>query len=235
MKLFKYLLFVAIVNIVFVASVFSQQSFVATLNGVQETPPNSSAGIGVGNVTVNAAGTIMTVNMSFSGLGTAAFAAHIHLGAIGSAGGVVFGLSGVPAATSGAIPSQSFAITAAELATLQSGQYYFNIHTSGFGGGEIRGQILAPTAASASIHGRLLTPTGRGLMNATIVLTNTNSGEVFTARSTSLGYFNFRDLESGDFYVLNVKSKRYVFETRSFTLDENIDDMVITGSNGLQK
>jgi Lamin Tail Domain/Putative Ig domain/Carboxypeptidase regulatory-like domain len=98
-----------------------------------------------------------------------------------------------------------------------------NVATEAF---QIR--VTTPTAADASIRGRLLTPTGRGLMNATIVLTNTNSGEVFTARSTSVGYFNFRDLESGDFYVLNVKSKRYVFESRSFTLNENIDDMILT-------
>jgi Carboxypeptidase regulatory-like domain len=89
--------------------------------------------------------------------------------------------------------------------------------------------ILAPTAADASIRGRLLTPTGRGLSNAFVTLTDTNSGEVRRVRSTSLGYFNFRDLESGDFYILSVQSKRYTFENRSFTLNDNIDDLVLTG------
>jgi hypothetical protein len=88
--------------------------------------------------------------------------------------------------------------------------------------------ILAPTAADASIRGRLLTPTGRGLSNAYVVLTDTNSGQVRYARSTSLGYFNFSNLESGDFYVLSVQSKRYQFNNQSFTLDENIDDLVLT-------
>lgn len=88
--------------------------------------------------------------------------------------------------------------------------------------------VLAPTAADASVRGRLLTPTGRGLSNATVILTDTNTGQVHYARSTSLGYFNFNNLESGDFYVLNVNSKRYTFESRSFTLDENIDDLVLT-------
>jgi Carboxypeptidase regulatory-like domain len=89
--------------------------------------------------------------------------------------------------------------------------------------------ILAPTAADASIRGRLLTPTGRGLSNAFVTLTDTNSGEVRRVKSTSLGYFNFRDLESGDFYILSVQSKRYTFENRSFTLNDNIDDLVLTG------
>jgi CSLREA domain-containing protein len=41
----------------------------------------------------------------------------------------------------------------------------------------------APTAATSSIRGRLLTPTGRGLSNAVITLTDTNSGEVRRVRS----------------------------------------------------
>ncbi len=89
--------------------------------------------------------------------------------------------------------------------------------------------ILAPTAADASVRGRLLTPFGRGLAGATIILTNTNSGEVYYARSTTLGYFNFQALESGDFYILSVNSKRYRFNSQSFTLNESIDDLVLTG------
>jgi Calx-beta domain/Carboxypeptidase regulatory-like domain len=92
-----------------------------------------------------------------------------------------------------------------------------------------------PTAADASIRGRLLTPTGRGLMNAYVILTNTNTGEVRTARSTSLGYFNFQNLQTGEFYVVNVQSKRYQFNNQSFTLDENIDDLVMTANGGQQK
>jgi hypothetical protein len=87
---------------------------------------------------------------------------------------------------------------------------------------------LVPTAANASIHGRLITPFGRGLLNAYVILTNTNTGEVRTARSTTFGYFNFQDLQTGDFYVISVNSKRYEFINQSFTLDENIDDLVLT-------
>ncbi len=87
---------------------------------------------------------------------------------------------------------------------------------------------LAPTAANASIRGRIFTPFGRGLTNATVVLTNSNTGEIRMARSASFGYFNFQDLQTGDFYILNVNSKRYTFNPQSFTLNENIDDLILT-------
>jgi Carboxypeptidase regulatory-like domain len=87
---------------------------------------------------------------------------------------------------------------------------------------------LPPTAASASVRGRLLTPTGRGLMNAFVDVTNTSTGEVRRVRSTSLGYFNFTELPVGVTYVINVQSKRYAFNSQSITLEENIDDLVLT-------
>jgi Carboxypeptidase regulatory-like domain len=95
--------------------------------------------------------------------------------------------------------------------------------------------VLAPTASTASVRGRLLTPTGRGLMNAYVDLTNTNTGEVKRVRSTSLGYFNFQDLPVGNFYVISVQSKRYQFNTQSFTLEENLDGLVLTANDGQSK
>jgi hypothetical protein len=84
------------------------------------------------------------------------------------------------------------------------------------------------TASNASIHGRLLTPTGRGLMNAVVDLTNTDTGEIRRVRSTSLGYFNIQDVPVGDFYILSVQSKRYQFNTQSFTLNEDLDGLILT-------
>jgi Calx-beta domain/Carboxypeptidase regulatory-like domain len=95
--------------------------------------------------------------------------------------------------------------------------------------------LAIPTAATSSIRGRLLTPTGRGLLNAVVVLTNTNTGEVRTARSTSLGYFNIQDLPTGNFYIINVQSKRYQFTGQSFTLNENLDNLVLTANEGQSK
>jgi hypothetical protein len=65
---------------------------------------------------------------------------------------VLFPFTGVPAATSGAIPTQSFSITAAQVGQFDAGQMYMNVHTSIFPGGEIRGQlILTPEPGSFTL------------------------------------------------------------------------------------
>jgi hypothetical protein len=148
MKVLKNLFLLVIIASALASSAFSQRFF-AKLDGLQETPPNGSAGTGYGNVVVSPDGTSMTVNMGFTGLGTSATASHIHQAPVGSAGGVIFGLAGVPAAMGGAIPQQTFALSAGQLSALQSGQYYFNVHTGGFGGGEIRAQIVVPFCSTA--------------------------------------------------------------------------------------
>jgi CSLREA domain-containing protein len=88
---------------------------------------------------------------------------------------------------------------------------------------------IAPTAATSSVRGRVLTPTGRGLMNAFVILTDTNTGEIRYARTTTLGYFNIQDLPTGNLYIINVNSKRYRFSSQSFTLNEDLDGLVLTG------
>src|SRR5688500_6663639 len=119
--------------------------FKATLSGAQQVPAVASSGTGVGTVVLNTAETQITVDLTFSGLSSNANLAHIHgPAAVGSNAGVLFDFTGVtPAATSGTIPTQTFAITAGQVTQLKAGQFYFNVHTTNHGGGEIRGQILA--------------------------------------------------------------------------------------------
>lgn len=88
--------------------------------------------------------------------------------------------------------------------------------------------VCAPTAAGSLLKGRLLTQNGRGLSNSEVMLTNVNTGEIRFVRSGSFGYFTFEDLPSGDFYILNVSSKRYRFEQQSFTLNGDLIDLVLT-------
>src|SRR4030081_1288232 len=115
-----------------IASVQASQRLAASMTGAQETPPNGSTGTGYGSVILSDDQTTITVNMGFTGLGTAANAAHIHTGAVGVAGGITFTLTGVPAATSGTIPQQTFAITPTQVTDLLAGNMYFNVHTGGF-------------------------------------------------------------------------------------------------------
>src|SRR5262245_40933456 len=143
----------------------AQVMFTATLNGAQEVPPNASTGTGLGTFTLNAAQTQLTFNVNYSGLiGGAFLAAHFHNGPPGVAGGIVRGMTIGPDGPGGS-PSGSFtgvwtntdpggALTPTLVSELFAGNIYFNVHTSSFGGGEIRGVLLpVPEPTSLTLAG----------------------------------------------------------------------------------
>ncbi len=142
-----------------VSTASAQWTFHATLLGTGENPPNASPGTGFGTVILNAAQTQITVDESWSGITSPATASHIHgPGGIGSGGNtnaaVIFPFTGVPAATSGSIPEQTFAISAQQVSWLFSGYLYMNVHDANFPGGEIRGQLLlVPEPSTAALLG----------------------------------------------------------------------------------
>jgi hypothetical protein len=119
----------------------AQQTFVSAMTGAQEVPPTGSSAKGTCKIVLNAAQTQITVTCTFSGLTTPANAGHIHTGAVGVAGPVTIGFTGVPAATSGTIGPLTLAITPTQVATMRSHGFYTNIHNTTFPGGEIRGQV----------------------------------------------------------------------------------------------
>ncbi len=80
---------------------------------------------------------------------------------------------------------------------------------------------LAPTAAAVSISGRVLTPEGRGVTNARVMLTDQN-GTTRTAMTTSFGYFHFTDVPAGETVVISVISKRYTFAPQVFSVTEDL-------------
>ena len=148
-RVFLPALALAVLCLMSVNTAVASQRFDAHLIGAQETPPTGSAGTGYGYVILSDDQTTITVNMGFFGLVTAATAGHIHTAPVGVAGPVTFGLAGVPGATGGVIAQQTFAITAPQVADLLAGNMYFNVHSGTFPGGEIRGQILAASCATA--------------------------------------------------------------------------------------
>ena len=134
----------------------AQTTYHAILTGTQENPVNASTALGSGTVVLNAAGTQIIVDESWSGLiGGPATVSHIHGPALpGVNAGVLFPFAGVPSATSGSIPEQTFAITAAQVSQLQSGMFYMNVHDAVFPGGEIRGQLtLVPEPSTWALLG----------------------------------------------------------------------------------
>ena len=138
-------LFIAVVLVTVLSAgvARAQWSFQATLSGLGENPQNGSPATGFGTVTLSLDQTHITVDESWSGLTAPATASHIHgPGGVGTNASVLFPFSGVPAATSGSIPEQSFSITPTQVSYLFSGFLYMNVHDSTFPGGEIRGQLL---------------------------------------------------------------------------------------------
>ena len=162
-----------------------QVAFTATLTGSQEVPPSGSAGIGSALVTLDTVTNLLTVNVSFAGLGSPTIASHIHCctppGANAMVATAVPTFPGFPLGVTTGTYLMSFDLTvastynpafitahggtvagamAAFIAGLNSGQTYLNIHTSQFPGGEIRGQLQSaavPEPASVLLLGTGIT------------------------------------------------------------------------------
>ena len=79
---------------------------------------------------------ILTLNISYAGITPTAW--HIHKGAVGTSGPVVFDLG---TAFSSPFNYSTIALTAEQETALLAGLYYVNIHSKIAPGGEIRGQI----------------------------------------------------------------------------------------------
>jgi hypothetical protein len=95
--------------------------------------------------------------------------------------------------------------------------------------------VAAPTAASVGVAGRVLAPTGRGLSNTTVLLTDA-SGAARAARTNSFGYYRFEDVAAGQTYVFNVRSKRYQFAPQVVNLMEDLNELDFTaGQNSGEK
>ena len=144
--------------------------YFASLNGANESPVNASPGIGFATITVNDDNFTVRVQATFSGLSGTTSAAHIHccttVAGAGTAGvatttpsfvgfplGVTAGAldmtynmalasSWNPAyiTANGGTTSTAFA---AYITGIAAGKAYLNIHSTAFGGGEIRGFITA--------------------------------------------------------------------------------------------
>jgi hypothetical protein len=148
-------------------------TYTANLSGANEAPPNVSPATGSALVTIDNLLNTLSVNISFTGLTVPATAAHIHcctpFPSTGTAGVATTTPSfpGFPSATAGTYSttldltllssySSSFVLShggtsaSAETALLNGislGESYFNIHTSAFAGGEIRGFLTQTQAA----------------------------------------------------------------------------------------
>ena len=88
----------------------------------------------------------------------------------------------------------------------------------------------APTAAPARIAGLVTDANGRGLAREQLILQNASTGEIRSATTNSFGRFVFEAVPTGNFYVVQIMSKRYRFDTSSYSFDlvENVSDVTFT-------
>jgi hypothetical protein len=93
-------------------------------------------------------------------------------------------------------------------------------------------QMTAPTAASVSVGGRVLTAEGRGIRNARVTMTN-SAGETRTLLTGAFGNYRFTDVPVGESYVISVATKRFMFAapTQTLTLQEEQNDVDFTAYN----
>lgn len=97
------------------------------------------------------------------------------------------------------------------------------------GGALTPGEPNAPAASSsASIEGRVTTPTGLGLRNAIVILID-SQGVRRTATTSSFGIYTFANVATGETYVLSVSSKRYRFSPRTLAVTGNLTDIDFIG------
>ena len=179
----------AVVAALVIGSISSAQaavvSYMATLDGLSEAPPNASPGLGLAQVDVDATAHTMHVQLFFfSGLIGTTTAAHIHAPTAVAGTGTASVATTTPyfagfpiGVTSGAydntldmtltssynpsyVTANGGTTAGAEAAlflAIASGKAYFNVHSTFAPGGEIRGFLTpgTPVSTSDSSWGRI--------------------------------------------------------------------------------
>ena len=86
---------------------------------------------------------------------------------------------------------------------------------------------LAPTAANASVSGRVTTGGGIGVPSAVVTLTD-GEGNVFRGVSNPFGYYTIESVPAGQVYLASVRSKSYSFEPRTISIKDSVADLDFT-------
>jgi len=93
-------------------------------------------------------------------------------------------------------------------------------------GGTVEKIASLTTAAAATVGGRVMTASGRGIRNVVVTMTD-ESGNVRTARSTISGFYRFTDVPAGATYIFSVSGKRFAFRnnTQVQSIVEDTEDI----------
>jgi VCBS repeat-containing protein len=140
--------------------------FSVVLNGTSEVPANVTTGSGFGTFSLQEAMRTLHFELNFAHLQGDTTGLHIHAGAPGVEGPVLYDLAaaaGVGAGFTSPI-SGTVVLAADHLDELLAGTLYVNLHTTAFAGGEIREQIMPGTAHVVPLTSGLVS-TGRDFGN----------------------------------------------------------------------
>jgi hypothetical protein len=129
---------VLMTGLVFGQAQAATETFTGTLSGGSEVPPVTTGGAGTAKVTLDTATKMITYDVSYTGLSGPAAAAHIHCGAAAGANAGV----AVPFPKADTPISGTATLTDAQIADLEAGKCYVNIHTGTNKGGEVRAQLM---------------------------------------------------------------------------------------------
>ena len=193
-------------------------NYTVHFSGSSQSPPNASLGVGEGTVSYDSATHLLTLQAVFQGLTGTTTASHIHAATLvpftGTAGVATTtpSLLGFPiGVTAGAFGPSILDLTlassynpsyitahggttagaeAALTAAMAAGEAYWNIHTSAFPGGEIRGFLQAVPEPTTTTLASSLNPStyGSSVTFTSTVSPSAASGTVtFKDGSTTLG------------------------------------------------
>jgi hypothetical protein len=125
--------------------------YVAQMSGTNEVPALTTGGTGTATFTLS--GKMLSYTVTVNGLSGNAAASHIHFGAAGTNGGILYPFSAA-GVQSGQVATGTIDLTQpvsngttsisgdSLLSLLNGGLLYTNVHTAANPGGEVRGQIV---------------------------------------------------------------------------------------------
>ncbi len=114
-----------------------EMAVTSTLSGANEVPAVTTTATGAVTGTYNKTTKMLSLMITYSGMTPTAW--HIHKGAAGMAGGVIFNIgTDFKSPFTYMVPA---ALTTDQETDLMAGTYYVNIHSAKAAGGEIRGNL----------------------------------------------------------------------------------------------
>jgi hypothetical protein len=118
--------------------------------------------------------------------------------------------------------SGRFTVVVAGFGNTTVGTYNLYVNAPGAG----CNLALSPTAASASVGGRVVNTSGSGISRVEVTISGNGLAQPVTVRTNGFGYYSFDELPVGESYVVTVASKQYTFNpaSKSFNLESSISD-----------